>query len=192
MLYGFPPGVGSVGTAALLNVPSSLESVLARLRDEGYDLGTAPGAPLPGGEAIVSALRRLDDAAAVSGGLAGAHVAVQQEAEESGDEALAHCRVGGAEVAPAQLREWLRFPEEWGPTEWGPIPYLPEPDRLVKQLEKQWGNLESYTGIRTAFPQAGGGPALVVSGLQVGAALPSALCPVFVLLLSRCDAMESD
>lgn len=34
LLYGFPPGVGAVGTAALLNVPESLEQCLQALRDE--------------------------------------------------------------------------------------------------------------------------------------------------------------
>ena len=32
LLYGFPPGVGATGTAALLNVPKSLERLLAMLR----------------------------------------------------------------------------------------------------------------------------------------------------------------
>lgn len=35
VLYGFPPGVGATGTAALLNVPRSLEALLGRLRQEG-------------------------------------------------------------------------------------------------------------------------------------------------------------
>ena len=35
VLYGFPPGVGATGTAALLNVPRSLEALLKRLLDEG-------------------------------------------------------------------------------------------------------------------------------------------------------------
>jgi magnesium chelatase subunit H len=39
LLYGFPPGVGATGTAALLNVPKSLEAVLVALRGAGYDLG---------------------------------------------------------------------------------------------------------------------------------------------------------
>ena len=34
LLYGFPPGVGAVGTAALLNVPESLEQTLKALRDQ--------------------------------------------------------------------------------------------------------------------------------------------------------------
>jgi magnesium chelatase subunit H len=39
MLYGFPPNVGAVGTAALLDVPKSLENILMRLHMEGYDVG---------------------------------------------------------------------------------------------------------------------------------------------------------
>lgn len=34
LLYGFPPGVGATGTAALLNVPASLERTLHALRAE--------------------------------------------------------------------------------------------------------------------------------------------------------------
>lgn len=34
LLYGFPPGVGATGTAALLNVPRSLTSLLKALREE--------------------------------------------------------------------------------------------------------------------------------------------------------------
>lgn len=34
LLYGFPPGVGAAGTAALLNVPESLEQCLQALREE--------------------------------------------------------------------------------------------------------------------------------------------------------------
>ena len=33
LLYGFPPGVGATGTAALLNVPRSLERTLQAMRD---------------------------------------------------------------------------------------------------------------------------------------------------------------
>jgi hypothetical protein len=34
LLYGFPPGVGAIGTAALMNVPKSLEQCLQALRAE--------------------------------------------------------------------------------------------------------------------------------------------------------------
>ncbi|MFM6208223.1 cobaltochelatase subunit CobN, partial [Planktothrix sp.] len=36
ILYGFPPGYGATGTAALLNVPKSLLKVLQALKTEGY------------------------------------------------------------------------------------------------------------------------------------------------------------
>ena len=32
LLYGFPPGVGATGTAALLNVPRSLAAMLNALK----------------------------------------------------------------------------------------------------------------------------------------------------------------
>jgi magnesium chelatase subunit H len=54
LLYGFPPGVGATGTAALLNVPRSLEKTLAALRQEGYNVGAGGASD---GEAIVSALQ---------------------------------------------------------------------------------------------------------------------------------------
>ena len=35
LLYGFPPGVGATGTAALLNVPRSLAALLNALKVQG-------------------------------------------------------------------------------------------------------------------------------------------------------------
>jgi hypothetical protein len=35
LLYGFPPGVGATGTAALLNVPKSIEKMIAALQVRG-------------------------------------------------------------------------------------------------------------------------------------------------------------
>ena len=52
VVYGFPPNVGAVGTAALLNVPRSLDALLSKLQSEGYDTS---GAVLSG-EAIVASL----------------------------------------------------------------------------------------------------------------------------------------
>jgi magnesium chelatase subunit H len=42
ILYGFPPGYGAVGTAALLNVPRSLLKLLQALKAEGYTVGDLP------------------------------------------------------------------------------------------------------------------------------------------------------
>lgn len=72
LLYGFPPGVGATGTAALLNVPKSLERMLEQLQEQGYDLGedVANGARIDG-EAIVNALRLQEDQRSISKGAAG-------------------------------------------------------------------------------------------------------------------------
>jgi len=42
ILYGFPPGYGATGTAALLNVPRSLLKFLHALKDQGYSVGDLP------------------------------------------------------------------------------------------------------------------------------------------------------
>jgi magnesium chelatase subunit H len=42
ILYGFPPGYGATGTAALLNVPRSLIKFLHALKDQGYNVGKLP------------------------------------------------------------------------------------------------------------------------------------------------------
>lgn len=39
MLYGFPPGVGATGTAALLDVPRSIDAIVRAMDGAGYDLG---------------------------------------------------------------------------------------------------------------------------------------------------------
>ncbi len=72
LLYGFPPGVGATGTAALLNVPKSLERMLDQLQEQGYDLGEAIGGGAKiDGEAIVDALRLQEDQRSISKGAAG-------------------------------------------------------------------------------------------------------------------------
>ncbi len=58
ILYGFPPGYGATGTAALLNVPQSLIQLLHALKDQGYDLGDE----LPDdGEALIDRVRDADE-----------------------------------------------------------------------------------------------------------------------------------
>lgn len=71
LLYGFPPGVGATGTAALLNVPKSLENALKGLQAEGYDLGLT--SQEIDGEAIITALKLQEDQRAVFEGAAGVH-----------------------------------------------------------------------------------------------------------------------
>ncbi|KAK9915657.1 hypothetical protein WJX75_002261 [Coccomyxa subellipsoidea] len=158
LLYGFPPGVGATGTAALLNVPKSLERMLEQLQEQGYDLGedVANGAKIDG-EAIVNALRLQEDQRSISKGAAGIKQAGAGEAEEFGGHASA------ADISPKRLKELLTYPASWGPTEWGPISFLPSHDLLVANMERQWGNLDKYRGLGTS---AKGN--FVVGGLQLG------------------------
>jgi hypothetical protein len=119
LLYGFPPGVGATGTAALLNVPKSLEAALGALRQAGYDLGPSEAgargseaAPIDG-EAIVAALKGFEEGRVISGGAAAV------EKKGAGAAAAFGARAVGAEVTAGRLKELLSFPSDWGPTEWG-------------------------------------------------------------------------
>ena len=68
ILYGFPPGYGAAGTAALLNVPKSLLNFLHKLQAAGYTVGEIPA----DGEELIRRVKEADDAAtADAGGLTG-------------------------------------------------------------------------------------------------------------------------
>ncbi|MBE9011601.1 magnesium chelatase subunit H [Pseudanabaenaceae cyanobacterium LEGE 13415] len=57
LLYGFPPGYGATGTAALLNVPRSLMNLLYAMKEQGYELGDLP----EDGEALIQAVKNADE-----------------------------------------------------------------------------------------------------------------------------------
>ncbi len=57
ILYGFPPGYGAVGTAALLNVPRSLVKFLQALKDQGYEVGDIP----EDGEELIRRVKVADE-----------------------------------------------------------------------------------------------------------------------------------
>ena len=57
MVYGFPPNVGAVGTAALLDVPRSIEKILYRMHKDGYDVGNFYDDPDSCGERYVVFVR---------------------------------------------------------------------------------------------------------------------------------------
>ncbi|WP_442946886.1 cobaltochelatase subunit CobN [Nostoc sp. CMAA1605] len=57
ILYGFPPGYGAVGTAALLNVPRSLIKLLHALKDQGYNVGDIP----EDGEELIRKVKEIDE-----------------------------------------------------------------------------------------------------------------------------------
>ncbi|MEB3179661.1 MAG: magnesium chelatase subunit H [Nostocaceae cyanobacterium] len=57
ILYGFPPGYGAVGTAALLNVPRSLMNFLEALQTQGYTVGDLPA----DGEELIRRVKEADE-----------------------------------------------------------------------------------------------------------------------------------
>ncbi len=57
ILYGFPPGYGATGTAALLNVPKSLLALLQALKSQGYQVGDLP----ENGETLIDWVKDADD-----------------------------------------------------------------------------------------------------------------------------------
>jgi len=64
VLYNYPPGLGRLGTAALLNVPATVHSLLTRLKKENYKVANLP-------ESVAELTKRV---AAMEGGQ-GDHVA---------------------------------------------------------------------------------------------------------------------
>jgi magnesium chelatase subunit H len=56
--YNFPPGLGKLATAALLDVPASLHALLLRLRAEGYHVEDIPATP----EELAHRLQALETA----------------------------------------------------------------------------------------------------------------------------------
>ena len=57
ILYGFPPGYGATGTAALLNVPRSLIKFLKALKEQGYTVGEIP----EDGEELIKQVKEADE-----------------------------------------------------------------------------------------------------------------------------------
>ncbi|MBD2539938.1 magnesium chelatase subunit H [Coleofasciculus sp. FACHB-SPT36] len=57
ILYGFPPGYGATGTAALLNVPRSLIKFLHALKEQGYNVGELP----EDGEELIQLVKEADE-----------------------------------------------------------------------------------------------------------------------------------
>ena len=73
ILYGFPPGYGATGTAALLNVPKSLLNFLHALKAQGYDVGELP----EDGEEIINQVKQADESTPRSSGGQGGSVNVR-------------------------------------------------------------------------------------------------------------------
>ncbi|MCP9841761.1 cobaltochelatase subunit CobN [Synechococcus sp. J7-Johnson] len=100
VLYGFPPGYGATGTAALLHVPASLLRLLEALSADGYAVGPLPAS----GEELIRRVKEADEAWI-------ARIPEGQRFEEAQT----------STVSVDDLRQWLgplhtsRIEKQWGP-----------------------------------------------------------------------------
>ncbi|WP_373478508.1 magnesium chelatase subunit H [Geminocystis sp.] len=120
ILYGFPPGYGATGTAALLNVPKSLQKLLTALKEEGYNVDNIP----EDGEEILKQVKTADDFISYSA----------PKSPTLGTFSPPNLGEGGQNggkntVDVKTLDRWLGY-------------------ILINKIQKQWGNL-TQTGIKT-------------------------------------------
>ncbi|NEO53464.1 MAG: magnesium chelatase subunit H [Okeania sp. SIO3B5] len=124
ILYGFPPGYGATGTAALLNVPRSLLKFLHALKEEGYNVGEIP----EDGEELIRQIKEADEIYSSS----------SSSSPHNSDPVRASCSRPSYSHSsfshPSQVN--IKTLEKW-------LGYL-----STTRMEKQWGNL-TRTGIKT-------------------------------------------
>ncbi len=122
ILYGFPPGYGATGTAALLNVPRSLLKFLYALKEQGYSIGDLPET----GEELIRWVKAADE---------NPHSPTPSPIKGEGEKEVMHpLSQGGRGSEGATVN--ARTLEKW-------LGYL-----LTTRIEKQWKSLTS-TGIKT-------------------------------------------
>jgi magnesium chelatase subunit H len=156
-LYGFPPNVGAVGTAALLDVPRSLENLLGRLREEGYDVGDF-GIHNPdkssSGESLVAALSVLCEGPVISSGA--------QKMQQALDAKMERARAGDTTVAATLAKPGGGLGGA----------FVRSMDVAMEQLEGVLGKHMTKKVQRAWDNQRGPGVSakgdMVVSGLQLG------------------------
>jgi len=155
MLYGFPPNVGAVGTAALLDVPNSLEKLLRRMHLEGYDVGGFAMDADASGQSLVAALAILGEDPVIAGGVGRMQEAVERRMERArgGDNTVAETLAGpGGGLGGATVKGV---------------------DMKFDELEKIMGKYMTKK-VRKAWPEKERGPGvnakneMVVAGLQLG------------------------
>ncbi|GFZ95620.1 magnesium chelatase subunit H [Okeania sp. KiyG1] len=135
ILYGFPPGYGATGTAALLNVPRSLLKFLHALKEEGYNVGEIP----EDGEELIRQIKEADEIYSSSSSSSPFNKDKTNSSSSSplpkggmrGDrnQDLPGTRGDNNQVNIKTLEKWLGY-------------------LSTTRMEKQWGNL-TRTGIKT-------------------------------------------
>jgi magnesium chelatase subunit H len=155
-LYGFPPNVGAVGTAALLDVPHSLEALIRGLNKEGYDTGEFLSDPDASGESLVAALAVMSESPAITSGAEKLQSAVDAKIARAaaGDDTVAQtlARSGGG-LGGAKVRARNISPDE---LEQMVGTYM------TKKVRRAWPEKESRG------PGVSGQFQYVVSGLEIG------------------------
>ncbi len=138
ILYGFPPGYGAVGTAALLNVPQSLLRLLQEMKAAGYDVAELP----EDGETLVEWVKAADEA--VPGQRPGPGALAKHQSpigSKEGTRSLDNLEPPTT-VSTRTLEKWLNYLQR-------------------TRMEKQWGDLER-TGIKTY------GDEFLLGGVRLG------------------------
>ncbi|MGA1264521.1 MAG: magnesium chelatase subunit H [Prochlorothrix sp.] len=138
VLYGFPPGYGATGTAALLNVPRSLMNLLQSLRNQGYNLGDPKDWPQDGEELI----RWVKAADEQYPGLQPIPETLPDSIRSAVTSPLPHHLQPPATVNVRSLQKWLGYLHS-------------------SRIEQQWQSLTG-TGIKTY------GDDFLIGGVQLG------------------------
>jgi len=154
-IYGFPPNVGAVGTAALLDVPQSLENLLRRLAAEGYDVGGFEKDSNGCGESLVAALAVLSENPSITAGADNMQKKLNDRIQRAvdGDPTTAATLakpgggLGGAVVSAFDVSR-NQLDETLG-------------EYMASKVRKHWGEKSSSPGVSSKGN-------LVVSGLQLG------------------------
>jgi magnesium chelatase subunit H len=174
-VYGFPPNVGAVGTAALLDVPHSLEPLLYRLHEEGYNVGDWSENNIPSsssnetisssGESLIAALSVLCENPVITRGakrmqesldnkiqlaIAG-DVAVAVTLAKSGG-GLGGAKVHAVDISSIELEQMLG-------------------KYMMSKVNKVWYNQNQRditTRKNSAMPGLSGSGEYVVAGLELG------------------------
>jgi magnesium chelatase subunit H len=154
-LYGFPPNVGAVGTAALLDVPKSLELLLKSMSEDGFDVGGWDKDPDASGESLVAALSVLSESPVIARGAqkmqdgVNAKIARAVDGDATVNEALARpgAGLGGARVVARDITadELERLMGKY----------------MFKKVRRAWAENERGPGVSASGD-------LVVAGLEIG------------------------
>ncbi|MBD2307621.1 magnesium chelatase subunit H [Chroococcidiopsis sp. FACHB-1243] len=121
ILYGFPPGYGATGTAALLNVPRSLLKFLQALKDRGYTVGDLP----EDGEELIRWVKAADE-----------EIVSRKDAKPPREKEGKLCAFASLREIKSQVMIPTQRLEKW-------LGYL-----QTSRIEKHWKSL-SGSGIKT-------------------------------------------